>query len=72
MLSMLVSDFLMNFFKIHDSFLHFFISTKKIIFNYFIGLNSLGPSILLDRQQSNVPGVAMGGGGVVVVDASNY
>ena len=45
---------------------------KKIIFNYFIGLNSLGPSILLDRQQSNVPGVAMGGGGVVVVDASNY
>ena len=51
MLNMLVSDFLMNFFKIHHSFLHFFISTKKITFNYFIGLNSLGPSTLLERAR---------------------
>ena len=35
MLSMLVSDFLMNFFKIHHSFLHFFISTKKNHFQLF-------------------------------------
>ena len=35
MLSMLVSDFLMNFFKIHHSFLHFFISTKKKKKNHF-------------------------------------
>ena len=56
MLSMLVSDFLMNFFKIHHSFLHFFISTKKkITFNYFIGLNSLGPSILLERALECIP-----------------
>ena len=82
MLSMLVSDFLMNFFKIHHSFLHFFISTKKkITFNYFIGLNSLGPSTLLERARVHscrwqlgikLQGLPWGGGGVVVVDASNY
>ena len=92
MLNMLVSDFLMNFFKIHHSFLHFFISTKKkITFNYFIGLNSLGPSTLLERARVHscrwqlgikfdcctdnnqmCLGLPCGGGGVVVVDASNY
>ena len=68
MLSMLVSDFLMNFFKIHDSFLHFFISTKKNHFQLFHRLEF--SRTLYPPRQTTVKcarGCHGGGGGVLLL-----